>query len=78
MQRIGDVPRSAYDRMIVASRHAGEDGVERLVALGVPLERMIILPLPGMSHDPPESIVGTGTDIPPLMPVVSTPTSQSV
>lgn len=78
VQRIGDVPRSAYDRMIVASRHAGEDGVERLVALGVPLERMIILPMPGMSHDPPESIVGTGTDIPPLMPVSSTPTSRSL
>ncbi len=61
VRRVGDVPGSDYDRMLVSSWRAGDGSLQRLVELGVALERLIILPIPGMPSVLPEglSVVGT-------------------
>lgn len=48
--KIADVAPAAYDRMIVASLRAWEAVVHGKAAAGVPQERMIILPMPGVQH----------------------------
>ncbi|MDP3723130.1 MAG: winged helix-turn-helix domain-containing protein [Candidatus Omnitrophota bacterium] len=51
VQRIEAVPSMVYDRIIVASLQDRRAQLQQLVALGVSLERMIVLPIPGMPLD---------------------------
>ena len=44
----------AYDRLIVASLHASSDGIQRLIVLGAAVDRLIILPIPGLDGVFPE------------------------
>ena len=68
VQWIGDVPASAYDRIIVSSLRAWEAVVLGQAALGVPAERMIVLPLPGMRHFSFEGLPAGQVVSPPLSP----------
>ena len=61
VQRVSDVPPSAYDRLLVSSWRAGDGGMQRLVELGVAPERLIILPVPGMPSELPEGLGVIGT-----------------
>ncbi len=46
--RLNDVPETSYDRVILCSLPGGGTGVSALLALGVSVERIILLPVPGM------------------------------
>ncbi|MBI3321247.1 MAG: winged helix-turn-helix transcriptional regulator [Candidatus Omnitrophica bacterium] len=48
VRSIRDVPSEDYDRIVVTSLPAGEGPGNPLLVLGIPMERMIVLPLPGM------------------------------
>ena len=54
--RITDVEATAYDRLIVTSLPSKEAGLHRPPELGVPAERVILLPLPGMQGIPLASL----------------------
>jgi len=54
VRSILDVAPEDYDRIVVTSLPAGDGQARSLLALGIPVERMVVLPLPGMpslSHD---------------------------
>lgn len=50
-----DVLASHYDRLIVCSLSLGREGVERMLACGIPFERVVLLPSPGMRLAAPEA-----------------------
>lgn len=53
VRQLAELEGVAYDRMIVCSLHPSDGGLHGLVALGVPADRLIVLPIPGM---PPVSL----------------------
>ena len=75
VQRVSDVPSSAYDRLLVSSWRAADGGLQRLVDAGVVPERLIILPIPGMPSGLPEglSVVGTAAASAPALALAATP-----
>lgn len=54
VRRLEALDGVAYDRMIVCSWRPSEGGPHQLVALGVPAERLIVLPIPGLPPVPLE------------------------
>ncbi len=48
VQRIEEIPPSAYDRLIISSLSDMASGLQRFFSLGISHERMIVLPMPGM------------------------------
>ncbi len=50
VRRITDINPADYDRMVVASLKWGDGGLNRLAALGVPADRLIVLPESGFPN----------------------------
>jgi len=48
VQSLGAAAVLAYDRLIAASLEAPAEGIHKLLTLGVPAERLITLPVPGV------------------------------
>ncbi|MBI4354268.1 MAG: winged helix-turn-helix transcriptional regulator [Candidatus Omnitrophica bacterium] len=50
VRSVAEIGAFAYDRMVVASLRWGDGGLDRLAALGVPMERLIVLPESGFAN----------------------------
>lgn len=50
VRRITDINPADYDRMVVASLKWGDGGLDRLAALGVPADHLIVLPESGFPN----------------------------
>jgi len=48
VQQVRDVAASAYDRVVVSSLRLQDGVIQRLIELGIPAERLVLLPIPGM------------------------------
>ena len=48
VQALDVVPTLDYDRIVVASVHASAEGLTRLRTLGIPTQRLIVPPIPGL------------------------------
>lgn len=48
VQRVGDIAPETYDRLILVSPPGGRDEAQRLIALGVPPDRLIAFPKPAI------------------------------
>ena len=73
VQELGVVPTLEYDRIIVTSVHAAAEGLAWLRALGVPMQRVIVPPLPGLQGLAPATTaaeesraIGSKTPEPPV------------
>ena len=76
VQQPGDVQSDAYDWVIGSSVRAGDDGVQRLVASGIPLHRMIALPTAGSQGLLLEGMTRSQPVVPDASPVLAVSSTE--
>lgn len=71
VQRVGEIPLESYDRLILVCPPGGRDEAQRLIALGVPPDRLIAFPKPAISF-PGHSDTDQAVVMRPI-PILATP-----
>ena len=77
VQKPSDVTTEAYDRVVVSSFRAGDGGIHRLVASGIPLDRMIVLPTAGSPGLLLEGTAGSQPVAPESLPVLAATSTEN-
>lgn len=73
-QPLSAIPALTYDRIVVASLRNEEQGIQRLIAMGVTMERMIFLPIPALQHILLDGVSLGATEAPPPVPTIEAAT----